>query len=40
LCICEKLGLQLCEEQFGYHNKVEQLEDEKYKDPEGDIEAK
>jgi hypothetical protein len=32
--------LQLCEEQLGYHSKVEKLEDEKCRDPKGDIEAK
>ena len=36
----ERLGLQQCEEQLGYHNRVEQFKDEKYRDPEGDIEAK
>jgi hypothetical protein len=40
LSVREKLGLQLCEEQLGYHSKVEQLKDEKYRNPEGDIEAK
>jgi hypothetical protein len=40
LSVRERLDWQQCEEQLDYHSKVEQLEDEKDRGPEGDIAAK